>query len=201
MSIPDSIGTSSPKAFIRPATRSPPKMRSRLSPRDKKKRVDPIALAARPRSWLSTRRVHGVRCRSHAGHRPRATPSSCFTTASYSPFRAWHPQCPDLGPQWGFFSSGGNSFLELDHVEGPVTPLLHQIACQLTQGLIRVVGELAGRGRRCCAWVLQQRHRRTHPPHCAERQRRLVAVFGLTRRGSKPPAASSEPCSRCCHQE
>ena len=44
----------------------------------------------------------------------------------------------------GFFGGGGDPFLQLNHTEGPVAPALDQIAGQLPEGLIGIVGEGQG---------------------------------------------------------
>ena len=116
-------------------------MRSRLSPNERRSGWNQ-GLAAGPAAQLVVNTAglmpFGAYHMKATGSRTRA--SSCFTTASpatraMASRKAWI--CPS---SVGAFSSGGDTLFQLDHRESSITPGLHQITGQLSEGPIGFVG-------------------------------------------------------------
>ena len=136
--MPDSIGMSSStrKAFIRPATRSPRRSAAGCSKGEEAGGAG-VALTAGPAAQLIIHTAGFMPFRAnHASRRPR---ERGFPPASPQRRIPLHPgdrlaQRLNLGVVGGsFLRSGGDAFLQLNHRKGTIAPGLNQITGQLTQ--------------------------------------------------------------------
>ena len=201
--MPDSIGMSSStrKAFIRPATRSPRRSATSCLPKTERRWSRGRPAPARPAAGCPPCETRAVRCLSHAGRQPRVhelLPASPQRHTQTSPVKSPRAE-PDRESSVVLLSSSAirsssSITLEPDH------PRPDQITGQLTKGLVGVVGEDRDKGSRRCEAASEQRNQKILPlRYCAGEALGACGHPPASPNGPATlPATSNEPCNRCC---